>query len=402
MVPMISVTQNAWIRRRIGDRTRILIALLPCLASLATGMTMVISKSATTSTIATSNHCRSSLSSPQIVKGLLDRVKHNDRAGDASRCALPFFVGNSTGVHASNSIGCVLPQAAQEFSKFPSFFSVTSEEVRLLDQSGWFDGENSNSSSLLVSKRSEALAEVLETMRKADSIPALRGWRDEAFSVRESFHAPPKLIVERAAAVLFGVPAYGVFVNGYTCCKEEKQQSKNKNNNNRRRPTHLWIGRRSPTKQTWPGRLDSLAAGGLGAGVLPRQAMVNECIEEAGIDAQSLEENLNAVSAVSYTGFNDDGWGLKRDVLYCFDLELAHDFVPVPVDGEMESFEKMPIQKVLEMLAEPIRNDDDSDNLWKPNVGVVLIDFLVRHGILDADDPNFLELVDALRGAKCA
>jgi 8-oxo-dGTP pyrophosphatase MutT (NUDIX family) len=331
-----------------------------------------------------------SSSSHRIVRGLLDRVKHNDRAGTAARSAVSFMIGNSS----QTPLGLVLPEAANEFSKFPSLFSVNENEVRLLDRSEWFGGGNKNDDgSFLVTKRSEALREVLETMRDDETVPALGGWRNEAFSVRESFHSPPFLIVERAAAVLFGVPAYGVFVNGYTCEEQDHQN---------RRPTHVWVGRRSPTKQTWPGRLDSLAAGGLGAGVLPRQAILNECAEEAGIDASYLEERIKAVSAVSYTGFNDDMWGLKRDVLFCFDLELPQDFEPVPVDGEMESFEKIPINRLMELLAEPIRNEDDSDNLWKPNVGVVLIDFLVRHGILDADDPCFLELIDALRGAKCA
>eukprot|EP00533_Pseudo-nitzschia_delicatissima_P013549 CAMPEP_0197268278 /NCGR_PEP_ID=MMETSP1432-20130617/4081_1 /TAXON_ID=44447 /ORGANISM="Pseudo-nitzschia delicatissima, Strain UNC1205" /LENGTH=354 /DNA_ID=CAMNT_0042733317 /DNA_START=103 /DNA_END=1167 /DNA_ORIENTATION=+ len=343
------------------------------------------------------------LSSSRIVKGLLDRVKHNDRAGDAAANGAMRFVlgGSGSSPNPTTSVGLVLPQAANEFSRFPSLFSVTDKEVRLLDQSDWLDEETSDNNTttttsssssllLLMSKRSEALQNVLQTMREADSIPALRGWRDETFSVRKSFHADPLLYVERAAAVLFGVPAYGVFVNGYCCDANDDK------------PTHLWIGKRSPTKQTWPSRWDSLAAGGLGAGVLPRQAMLNECIEEAGIDELYLEENLKAVSAVSYTGFNDDGWGLKRDVLFCFDLQVPDDFVPVPVDGEMESFEKMSIDTVLELLAEPIRQKDDSDNLWKPNVGVVLIDFFVRHGILDADDPHFLELIDAVRGAKCA
>ena len=331
-----------------------------------------------------------SLSSQRIIKRLLDRVKHNDRAGAAAENALPFLVGNATNSSNETPMGLVLPQAANEFSKFQSYFSVTNEEVRLLDQSDWSLEEDNDS--MLVTKRSRALQEVLESIKEADSIPALRGWRDEDFAVRESFHAPPKLIVERAAAVLFGVPAYGVFVNGYTC-EDENSPS---------RPSHLWIGTRSPTKQTWPSRLDSLAAGGLAAGMLPKQAMINECIEEAGIDIHCLEENLQAVSAVSYTGFNDDGWGLKRDVLFCFDLQLPQTFVPSPVDGEMESFEKLPIATILELLAEPICNQDDSDNRWKPNVGVVLIDFLLRHGFLDADDPHYLELIGALRGAKCA
>ncbi len=378
---MTKINRILSIRQSIGTRIRVLsfLVLWICFASLTKAMTLL---GKTTS-------ASRSLSSQTVVKGLLDRVRHNDRAGKAAGNALPFLVGNCTSSNSPTPMGLVLPQAAKEFSKFPSYFSVTKEEVRLLDQSDWCIETESDES--LVTKRSKALQEVLQAIQAADSIPALRGWRNEEFAVRESFHATPKLIVERAAAVLFGVPAYGVFVNGYTC--EEDGSS---------RPTHLWIGTRSPTKQTWPSRLDSLAAGGLAAGMLPRQAMINECIEEAGIDPSCLEANLLAVSAVSYTAFNDDGWGLKRDVLFCFDLQLPNDFVPCAVDGEMESFEKLPIATVLQLLAEPICNKDDSDNRWKPNVGVVLIDFLLRHGFLDANDPHYLELIDALRGAKCA
>ena len=91
-------------------------------------------------------------------------------------------------------------------------------------------------------------------------------------------------------------------------------------------PSDIWIGKRAATKPTWPGRLDSLAAGGLAAGQLPLQAMVAECAEEAGIPSD-LASGLRPVSAVSYVGFSQDGWGLKRDVLYCFDLQVRLDDV---------------------------------------------------------------------------
>mgnify|MGYP000662502482 CR=1 FL=1 len=69
----------------------------------------------------------------------------------------------------------------------------------------------------LVSKTSKTVVEVLENLRQQDAVPALRGWRDEAFAVRESFASSPDLIVKRAAAViLFGAPAYGIFVNEWT------------------------------------------------------------------------------------------------------------------------------------------------------------------------------------------
>jgi hypothetical protein len=45
--------------------------------------------------------------------------------------------------------------------------------------------------------------------------------------------------------------------------------------------------------------------------------------------------------------------------------------------------------------------DDDSDHEWKPNVGVALIDFLMRHGAIDTDAIAFLPLVESLKGAEC-
>eukprot|EP00548_Thalassiothrix_antarctica_P003130 CAMPEP_0194154254 /NCGR_PEP_ID=MMETSP0152-20130528/59902_1 /TAXON_ID=1049557 /ORGANISM="Thalassiothrix antarctica, Strain L6-D1" /LENGTH=72 /DNA_ID=CAMNT_0038860205 /DNA_START=47 /DNA_END=261 /DNA_ORIENTATION=- len=65
--------------------------------------------------------------SHRLARGFLDRVRHNDRAGTAARSALPFVIGQTP-------VGLVLPLAAQEFSKFPSVFSVTSDEIKLLDR----------------------------------------------------------------------------------------------------------------------------------------------------------------------------------------------------------------------------------------------------------------------------
>ena len=225
-------------------------------------------------------------------------------------------------------------------------------------------------------------------------VPALRGWRDELFAVREGFHTPPQLLIERAAAVLFGVSAYGVFLNGYTC--EGGGGSDGGTGAGNGHPTHVWIGIRDESKATWPGRMDCMVAGGLAAGMLPREAMVMECAEEAGIPNE-LAATMRAVSAVSYTGFNDDEWGLKPDQLFCFDLEVPIGYIPVPVDGEVQSFRKVPIPELVKMLAVKVTQEDDSDNLWKPNTGVVLIDFLVRHGAIDANEAGYLELLHGLR-----
>eukprot|EP00592_Proboscia_alata_P023971 CAMPEP_0194446466 /NCGR_PEP_ID=MMETSP0176-20130528/128456_1 /TAXON_ID=216777 /ORGANISM="Proboscia alata, Strain PI-D3" /LENGTH=426 /DNA_ID=CAMNT_0039273191 /DNA_START=65 /DNA_END=1345 /DNA_ORIENTATION=+ len=364
-------------------------------------------------------------STDTIAERLLHRVRRNDRANDAYRSALPFLIGNT-------ELGRVMPPFVQILSEYPNIFSVTNSEIRLIDTLATGD---------LLATRSAAVQTVLEDLRDRDVVPALRGWRDELFAVREGFHTPPQLLIERAAAVLFGVSAYGVFLNGYTCEGGSGSDGGSAGAGAGGHPTHVWIGIRDESKATWPGRMDCMVAGGLAAGMLPQEAMVMECAEEAGIP-NDLANTMKPVSAVSYTGFNDDEWGLKPDQLFCFDLEVPIGYTPVPVDGEVQRFRKVPLPELVEMLAveglKPdqlfcfdlevpigytpvpvdgevqrfrkvplpelvemlaveVTQEDDSDNLWKPNTGVVLIDFLVRHGAIDANEAGYLELLHGLR-----
>lgn len=77
-----------------------------------------------------------------------------------------------------------------------------------------------------------------------------------------------------------------------------------------------------------------------------------------------------AIGAVSYTYLDEDG-NARRDVLYCYDLELPADFTPRPVDGEVERFDLRPVEWVVEKVVEGIE--------YKPNCNLVLIDFFVRY-----------------------
>lgn len=241
-------------------------------------------------------------------QAFLSVVRANDCAGPAAARARSFIVGDAV-------LGKVLPRSAEQLARFEERFEVTESAVRLRDDSAWVDGD-------LVSQRSAAVAAVVAQLRDEDAVPALRGWRDEAFAIRSSFHAPPDLLIERAAAPLFGGCSYGVFVNGYVCDGPSSTPSK------------IWLGRRAHTKPTWPGLLDCVAAGGIAAGALPVAAMQEECGEEAGIMPE-LAACAQPAGGVSYTGFNEDGWGLKQDVLFTFDLQLPASFEPTAVDGEV-------------------------------------------------------------------
>lgn len=68
----------------------------------------------------------------------------------------------------------------------------------------------------------------------------------------------------------------------------------------------------------------------------------------------------------------DKNTNLKRDTLFCYDLELPSTFIPTPMDGEVESFELRDLEWVLEKVVQ------GGSEGYKPNCNLVVIDFLIR------------------------
>ena len=62
-------------------------------------------------------------------------------------------------------------------------------------------------------------------------------------------------------------------------------------------------------------------------GLSPQENVIKECQEEASIPRELAQLAVPA-GAVSYC--SEQAEGLKRDVLFCYDLELPQDFVPEP------------------------------------------------------------------------
>lgn len=128
-------------------------------------------------------------------------------------------------------------------------------------------------------------------------------------------------------------------------------------------------------------------------GISVRENLIKEAQEEAGIP-RDVAEQAKPVGAVSYTSKGPNGVGIKRDVLFVYDLELPESFVPQAMDGEVESFELRPAHEVLDVVA-------FSDG-YKDNCNLVLADWFVRHGLLEADAPGYLDLVRELRSGDCS
>ena len=190
----------------------------------------------------------------------------------------------------------------------------------------------------------EALSEILGDVSHALREDGLiRTWRDERTAVRVRWEEAALFEVERGAGEVLGLPGYGTHLNAFVATEGSLD---------------LWVATRSPTKAAFPGELDHVAAGGLPAGISPGDNMRKEAMEEAGIPA-SLLVGMREVRQISYTC--PIAWGVAQHTLFVYDVLLPEAFEPVPMDGEVESFDRWPHARVLASLA-------TQDAPWKFNV----------------------------------
>jgi hypothetical protein len=215
--------------------------------------------------------------------------------------------------------------------------------------------------------RTAAMAVVVDDLVAEGRVTGVRG---ELYPVSTSFGANPLFQMERAAVPLFGVRAYGIHLNGYVRRGAEKL---------------MWVAQRAAGKQTFPGQLDQIVAGGQPVGLGLAENLAKECAEEASIPPH-LAARAVPVGAVTYCCEVDEG--LRPDVLFCYDLELPDGFEPKNTDGEVEAFHLWPMERVMHIVG--------STREFKFNCNLVAIDFFIRHGFIPHEHPDYLALLHAL------
>lgn len=344
----------------------------------------------------------SSVSYPRVLDGLsmerlLARIRENNAVDMTSaEQFIPFTVGHE-------NIGYVRRDLWEaKLVHFPDVLQLSSGSIR-------FTPSLEAAESL---SRSTALARVTSSLKLDGTIA---GWRDELVEATSDFNRPPAFLIERAAYPFFGIRGYGVHINGFIRNPVDRKVMK------------LWVARRSKTKSTFPSMLDHIVAGGLPTGVSLAENVVKECDEEASIP-EHIALEASPVGIVSYTTLDAQS-NLKRDVLFCYDLgepcnfdstlchnhnsllivELPPEFIPIPRDGEVESFELQEMEWVLDRLME------GGPTGYKPNCNLVIIDFLIRYslymtfmsgiliatpirqGLISPQSPDYIKLIQGLR-----
>lgn len=225
--------------------------------------------------------------------------------------------------------------------------------------------------------RSQVLDDTLKVTRELNVISMLKSWRNETFPVYDS-KGEVLLEIERCASALFGIVTYGVQLLAYVRTEKDFQ---------------LWIGKRSDRKQTYPGMLDSTAAGGLGTGKLPIEAVICEAQEEASIPEEIVRERAKPMNHLSYFHIRGNKAGgesglFQPEIEYTYELELDSAMIPEPKDSEVDCFRLYTIDEVVSALKQ---------GRFKPNSGIVIVEFLLQHGILTPDnEDDYAEILSHL------
>ncbi|POR39787.1 Uncharacterized protein TPAR_00013 [Tolypocladium paradoxum] len=184
---------------------------------------------------------------------------------------------------------------------------------------------------------------------------------------------------------IFGIVTTGVHMNVYTMKKVDGRPR-----------MHIWVSRRSENV-TYAGKLDQVVAGAMDPMDLmdPLRTLRREAMEEArlAIDIKSRRVTTGDVfvgmvldgSRISFYDKKDSIAGaeqgqLEPGIRFTFDLEIDSSFVPQPGEpGAIAGFLLKPVDDVKRDLKRAE---------WKPNCGLVMLDFLLRKGQIKPEDDD--------------
>ena len=273
---------------------------------------------------------------------------------DQVRSARSFAADRFVPLEAGGRIGWIRRDRVAGLDRWPEIFAIEEGAVRLQAH--------------LASEaaRSAALGEVALRLAKQG---AISGWRHETYAIRVRLRDKPLFHLERAAMRFFGLTSQAAHLNGFVRSD---------------RGLRLWMGRRRPTKEIDPGRLDTLVGGGIPSGQDARQTLVRECFEGAGIEP-ALAKRAKPAGMLEIC--NEEPAGLHSEILHAHDLELAADFRPRNVDGEVAEFHCLAASEVADRIA---------NGEFTVDAGLLTLDFLARNGAI-AFTPELLAALDQCR-----
>ncbi|KAF7563130.1 hypothetical protein G7046_g1020 [Stylonectria norvegica] len=224
--------------------------------------------------------------------------------------------------------------------------------------------------STLTKHANAAFQEAINSAIDGDIFSILHKTHSEYFQV---LGAREFVQIERFAGPLFGIATRGAHLTGYVRDQDGLK---------------IWVARRNRNLFTYPGLLDSTVAGGVKATDSPLDCILAESTEEASLPPAVVSSRIKATGVITLANRNPRTSLFHSEVLYVYDLDMT-DLIPQPGDDEVEEFVLMGTNEVRKRMVA---------GEFKPNVCNVMIDFLVRHGEITAEDEDdYVEICARLR-----
>lgn len=174
-------------------------------------------------------------------------------------------------------------------------------------------------------RRLAAVSQIFKAERKVFA------WRDELLPVvpmHDLGRACAMGAIERAMCRPFAFSTFAVHLNPFT------------------EDGRLWVAQRSFKKAIGPGYWDNCAAGMVPLNESFPSAMTREAYEEAGIEPGSIAFYFCSRHLISRPVH--EGWMRENTIL--FNAEVSDSFQPHNVDGEVEKFELMTPDTILDRM----------------------------------------------------
>ncbi|KAI8625451.1 hypothetical protein F5Y19DRAFT_265887 [Xylariaceae sp. FL1651] len=281
--------------------------------------------------------------------------------------------------------GYLRPETVAKMPWTPSF-SISHEHPRsvtVLDSS-----QGSNSAATFTA----AFSELVDVCIAQDTFRLIAKRHSEPFVILsypssrdEGRKESETVTIERFAAPLFGILLQGAHMIAYVRSRATEDDAGVMSG--------IWIPRRAKHLFSSPNMLDASVAGGIAAGVSPLETIIKEAGEEASLPPELVRTRVRSTGLLSYVSSTDaiHGWpgesGLVcPGIVYTYDMELPADVIPKPHDGEVGSYALMSVGDVQSALL---------NNEFKPDAAVVVLDFLIRHGFVTADNErNFIQITE--------
>ncbi|KAI1146700.1 hypothetical protein F4825DRAFT_466324 [Nemania diffusa] len=231
-----------------------------------------------------------------------------------------------------------------------------------------------------------AFQELVDLCIAQDTFRLIAKKHSEPFLVL-SWPGPGAVTMERFLAPLFGILLQGAHMVAYVRSRATE--------NDCGVISGLWIPRRAKHLFSSPNMLDATVAGGIAGGTTALETIIKEAGEEASLPPELVRTRVLSTGLLTYVSSTDaiHGWSgesglLCPGIVYTYEMELPEDVIPKPHDGEVGSYSLMSVGDVQAALL---------NNEFKPDAAVVMVDFLIRHGVITAENErSFVQINEHL------